>query len=364
MPRRNRTNNFAQLQTLLAWSFICCITVIETCAQNAKPSPVHGALGVRVCETCHPAQAKTQPMTSMAHAMELVPECGILGTHPVLNFTDGKYSYRIERKRDQSIYSVTDGQQTITVPIGWAFGLGEAGQTYVFERDGNFYESRVSYFRALNGLDLTLGAANLQPTNIEEAAGRLLSRDDKVRCFGCHSTNAAQGMRLTLDKLIPGVQCEHCHGPTEHHLEGLQRGDPKLAAMKSLKGLSSEEMSNFCGQCHRTWGEIAVQGKLGIADVRFQPYRLTNSKCYDSDDARISCVACHDPHRQVNANDAAYDSNCQACHSGGKPTAKRCKVAAGNCVSCHMPKMEIPGSHFKFTDHMIRIARANAPYPD
>jgi hypothetical protein len=29
-----------------------------------------------------------------------------------------------------------------------------------------------------------------------------------------------------------------------------------------------------------------------------------------------------------------------------------------------MPQVEIPGSHFKFTDHRIRIARPGDPYPN
>jgi hypothetical protein len=29
-----------------------------------------------------------------------------------------------------------------------------------------------------------------------------------------------------------------------------------------------------------------------------------------------------------------------------------------------MPKLEIPGSHFRFTDHEIRIVKANEKYPD
>jgi hypothetical protein len=29
-----------------------------------------------------------------------------------------------------------------------------------------------------------------------------------------------------------------------------------------------------------------------------------------------------------------------------------------------MPKVEIPSMHAPFTDHRIRIARANAPYPN
>ena len=81
---------------------------------------------VRECATCHPTQAKPHPATSMAHALELPAECAILKSHSLLTFNDGPYSYRIERKGDQSIYSVTDGQQTISAHIEWAFGLGGA----------------------------------------------------------------------------------------------------------------------------------------------------------------------------------------------------------------------------------------------
>jgi hypothetical protein len=320
--------------------------------------------GVRPCASCHAAQAKPHPQTSMAHAMELVPECTILKTHPLLTYKNGPYSYRIERKGDQSTYSVTDGQQTLTVPIGWAFGLGRAGQTYVFEKDGELYESRVSFYSEMNGLDLTLGARNLKPANILQAAGRIIDPGESMRCFGCHSTNSVNGARLQVDHLTAGVQCERCHGATEHHLQGLKQGDAKLAGMADLRKLSTEEFSNFCGQCHRTWDEVASAGTLGVLNVRFQPYRLTNSKCYDSEDARISCVACHDPHNEVDRTDSHYDAKCQACHGGGKPEAHACKVSQTNCVSCHMPKVDMPDAHHKFTDHQIRIVRANEPYPN
>ncbi|MGH7246845.1 MAG: multiheme c-type cytochrome, partial [Pseudomonadota bacterium] len=81
-------------------------------------------------------------------------------------------------------------------------------------------------------------------------------------------------------------------------------------------------------------------------------------------DARISCVACHDPHQELDRTDSDYDSKCQACHGGGKRMARACKVSQRDCVSCHMPKLAMPGSHYKFTDHEIRIVRANAPYPE
>jgi hypothetical protein len=316
---------------------------------------------VRECATCHPAEGKAQPVTSMANALQTIAECRILKENPLLTFQEGKYSYRIERKGEQSIYSVTDGRQTISVPLGWALGLGSAGQTYVVEIEGQLYESRVSYFSALKGLDLTLGAEGLHPTTLLQAAGRIINRPEKVRCFGCHSTNSSEGKQPALDKLTPGVQCERCHGSTENHLAGLKKGDAQLAGMKRLGALSTEDLSNFCGQCHRTWEEIAAGGQHSVLNVRFQPYGLTTSKCYDTEDSRISCVACHNPHEEVNRRGIDYDAKCQACHSkGGKAAAKVCAVAKNNCVSCHMPKVELPGAHYKFTDHDIRVVKVKA----
>src|SRR5437773_10784787 len=101
---------------------------------------------VSACAPCH-AQARSQPDTSMAHALETVEECKILIDHPVLTAKVGRYSYRIERKSSQSSYSVSDGNKTVTLPIRWAMGASSAiGQTYVLEKDEEFYESRVSYF--------------------------------------------------------------------------------------------------------------------------------------------------------------------------------------------------------------------------
>lgn len=335
------------------------VAVAPAFCQGAKSS--HG--GSLSCATCHAAEASKQPLTPMAHAMEPVSECTILKTHPLLTFQSGKYSYRIERQGAQSVYSVTDGVRNFSVPIGWAFGLGLAGQTYVFEKDGLLYESRVSFYNAIEGLDLTMGAINQAPLDLLQAAGREMGKQDSAQCFHCHASNAGEGLRLDLRALTPGLDCERCHGAAGDHLAGFKTGQP--VAMKKLNDGTAEHMNVFCGACHRTWDEVATGPKLGVANVRFQPYRITNSKCYDTDDARISCIACHDPHRALNRDDASYDSKCVACHSeGGKATAQLCKVSKSNCVSCHMPKIGMPGSHHNFVDHQIRIVRANETYPE
>jgi hypothetical protein len=300
----------------------------------------------------------------MAHAAETVAECSVLRTHPLMKTSLGRYSYIIERKGSESFYTVTDGADTMTVPIRYALGLGAAGQTYVFEKDGKLFESFVSYYKALDGLDITIGDQPLHPSSLGDAAGRLLGVHEVVLCFGCHTTDSIHNGRLVQESLIPGIQCEGCHGPSADHVAGIKSGDPKLAAMKKLGNMSAEESAQFCGQCHRTWDYVATHGPFNAGNVRFQPYRLTISKCFDVDDARISCTTCHDPHRNVEITTAQYDAKCQACHAGGKVGAKICKVATKDCTGCHMPKIELPGSHHRFTDHDIRIVAKNGVYPE
>lgn len=304
----------------------------------------------------------------MGKALETVEECRVLIEHPALAVTVGKYSYRIERRGNQSEYSVTDGTATVSAPVRWAMGASSSiGQTYILEKGGELYESRVSYYRELQALGPTLGSAGTAPASLNDALGRVMTLEDKLGCFGCHSTDATSGRQVTLEKLKPGVECSHCHDRTEIHLLAmLQNGEESKSEIPSAlsTGLAAEKVSDFCGQCHRTWAEIVMQPNLGIGNVRFQPYRLAGSKCYDADDPRISCLACHDPHHELVAETTEYDSKCQACHNGGKPGAKRCQVSKSNCASCHMPKLELPGAHYKFSDHRIRIVKPHEPYPE
>ncbi len=334
-------------------------------ANGTVPAHTEAAPGsLQSCATCHVKQAKTASATSMAHALENVADCGVLRSHPLLTFKANGYSYRIERKGDQSFYSVSDGAGSLTVPVGWAFGLGAAGQTYVLEKDGTYYESFVSYYKLPDALDITMGDQATHPASLLEALGRPLGEREKAACFNCHSTNSMTKGKLTLDALVPGVRCERCHGDTSKHLAAFKTGDMSSFAMPKLEALSTEETSNFCGQCHRTWEQIAANGPHGILNVRFQPYRLTNSRCYDVDDKRISCVGCHDPHQEVDRVASDYDPKCLSCHGGGKPGAKACPVATKDCSTCHMPKVELPGAHHGFADHDIRIVRAKAAYPE
>ena len=136
-------------------------------------------------------------------------------------------------------------------------------------------------------------------------------------------------------------------------------------------GLSPADSVDFCGACHTTWADVVeAASKPGPENIRFEPYGLEQSRCWGTNgDARITCVACHDPHQPLVHEPSAYDSKCLACHGlrsvSKKPAAAKsmCKVATSNCVTCHMPKYDLPQTHAVFTDHEIRVVREGALDP-
>ena len=174
--------------------------------------------------------------------------------------------------------------------------------------------------------------------------------------------------------------CEACHGPGEKHLVAAKarkldhQAANKLASLAIFNPgrLSAHDLTqSFCGSCHTGFEQAMLQSAQGgINNIRFQPYRMFNSRGHNTNDPRVGCVACHNPHEKLQKDAAYYDPKCLACHLT-KPTdakttrrnADACPVSTKQCVTCHMPKVDLPGMHANFTDHWIRIARVNDPVP-
>jgi hypothetical protein len=307
----------------------------------------------------------------MGRALQPPGSNPVLDSHPRLTFQKYGYSYVVETKNGKSTYSVSDGTRTITLAIRWSFG--NRAQTWVFERDGVYYESLVSYYPSLGGLGITIGDFEIDPKTLDEAVGRRLPPNEPVACFGCHSTDAVMdGQWLTFGSLKPGVTCEHCHAGASSHMLSAVSGEAAETAPPDLRKLAAEDLSDFCGQCHRSWEKVIRGPWRGELNVRFQPYRLANSKCFSGTDARISCIACHDPHKDLVTDSPAYDAKCLACHAlkGAAPvvkrqsTAKACPVQTKNCASCHMPEVKLANGQATFHDHLIRVVKPGMPYPD
>jgi cytochrome c554/c'-like protein len=360
----------------LAGTLICVAAISPAASAQGKTEAA--------CVSCHRARSESQPRTPMGRALALPDANPVLKDNPKLTVRKGPYTYTVETHSvenhgDESTYSVSDGTRTISVPIHWNFG--EGAQTWVLDYNGRRYESTVSFYPSISGLDFTTGDEDLKPKNLEEAIGREIELRETKVCFGCHASNAVTNGKMTYDTLRTGVTCEHCHAGTSTHLIDASNGDFG-SAPPDLRKWPSEDISNFCGQCHRSWETVVRNRWRGRLTVRFQPYRLANSKCFDGADPRISCIACHDPHQDVVRQDSSYDAQCLACHSpassssaavspasstlAAKPQthAKICPTAKADCVSCHMPKVRLPNGLMTFTDHQIRVVRPGEPFPN
>jgi Cytochrome c554 and c-prime len=336
-------------------------------------APLEAFVGTAQCARCHAKITTAQLTTPMAQAASSATDSAVLRQHARISRQMGRYVYTISRSDSGSNYSVGDGVTTISQPLAWAFGLGTKGQTYVYTRGGLYYESRMSFYQSLQGLDLTTGHSNTTPHNLEDAMGRALDASSVTHCFGCHTTASTTLAGFDPTRLTMGVACESCHGPGAEHVELMDDGEFEegRSAIFNPAKLSPVALVDFCGACHRTLNDVYEMGATGVSNVRFQPYRLENSKCWGDGDARLACTACHDPHQPVARDVGSYDEKCLTCHAGSaamKVTRERpgkaCPVARKDCTTCHMPRVKVPLMHAPFVDHRIRIVRASENYPE
>jgi len=383
------SGRFLLLGLLLVLLLSAALAQLSTADHLAEPEfwPTRPAasrsefVGAERCASCHPQQAASQKNTAMAQT--LAPtldsptlDSTLLHSHPEMRFAVGRYHYEIKTSAHQSVYSVTDGTRTLTAPLLWSFGNGHVGQSYLFKKaDGKFYEARVTYFGTLDTLHFTPARALDAPKDLEEAMDRPVNASEVGRCFGCHSTASTSGEQFDEHNLILGISCEACHGPGGKHVAAEQAA---LASTGLVGGefifnparLIPADSVDFCGACHGTWWDVKLSGVKGVTTAKSQPYRLESSKCWGKGDARLTCVACHNPHAPLQTDASAYDKVCLSCHvgAGEKKTASRtaasCPVSTKDCVTCHMPKVDVPEMHYKFTDHRIRVVRAGEGYPE
>ncbi len=396
------------------FSWICILAFLlyvafnnqpQLVAQLSTPDHVSGAgfwptqtryddreyVGSSACARCHKTIFDDQQQTPMAHAATRAGSSDILEAHPDLSFASGVAHYGIRTAGKQSIYSVSNGKGQQSAELVWAFGTNRVAQSYLFKsKAGEFLEARVTYFLSLSALDFTPGRAVNSSLGLDEVMDREVGRAEVYRCFACHTTMSGINRTFDEDKLVPGIQCEACHGPGTEHLAEM-KGHPvaKRAARPAMqetettpyrilnpKRLTPQESLEFCGSCHGSYWDVSLSGSNGVANVRFEPYRLQQSKCWNKGDARLTCTACHDPHKQLETDAAAYDHVCLSCHVTKATGAKLMRAAiqdhpgaacpreVKNCTSCHMPQVYVPGMHGSFPDHRIRIAREGEAFPD
>ena len=257
-------------------------------------------------------------------------------------------------------------------------GAGDHGQTYILDENGEMYEGQASSFSFIHRPALTPGHKTAEEGSLEKALGTPLKGSDALRCFACHTTASSASSKLNTADAVPGVHCEACHGPGQDHVSAIMAGKIAQARQAILNPatLTPTSSIDFCGACHRTMMDVVMrEPEPGAFTVRFQPYRLEESRCWQTTkDARLACTQCHDPHSPLVRDAQSYDQKCLTCHakdarhdaseSAWTAKPKTCPRATTNCTSCHMLKTDVPEMHSTFVDHYIRIVRPGRPVPN
>jgi hypothetical protein len=342
-----------------------------------KPTlPMNAFAGSGTCIGCHKDEADAHP-SSMARAATPATDSHFLAPGTRVHFGTQPLVYYLTASTAGGLILTAAGTHANTQKLDWVIGDGVLGRTFLYQADGRWFQSELTYYTTDHALDVTTG---LSPDSqcFLNTLGQVLTADETRRCFGCHTVHSTTTAGFNPLHAEAGLGCEACHGPGQEHVTsargmvGATRGSVSHATIYNPAKLSPADSIDFCGSCHRTFSDamIAMGGITSTAAVRFQPYRLEESKCWRAtEDERLTCVACHNPHQALNRDPAAYDLKCVTCHRAATRSSRAdhlatvCPKATGLCTTCHMPKVKVPSMHGDFTDHDIRIVRPGEPMP-
>ena len=184
-----------------------------------------------------------------------------------------------------------------------------------------------------------------------------------VNCISCHATVIRQSPAgIDIGRSQIGVRCERCHGPARAHAESAEAREKnpshRLVGMESLGPSKRDRIMEICGGCHRTAANApAGDPKTENGLARFQGAALARSACFKNSPT-LSCVTCHEPHRDVEMNAAKNDSKCISCHNAAGADHKPvCPVdSRQGCVRCHMPAQKIKTIPYAlYHNHWIKV---------
>ena len=297
-------------------------------------------LGPETCALCHKDIAVRQERTAMANTWQ-----GRLGSSlpPSFGVTEGDgLSYEFGRSGGALMYSVSirDGRK-MTLPVETSLGGRRHGLGFLIpvrEIDGTplarpaLIQARYAWSPEKEKLLLAPGCSTARPQSLESALGLVLSPTFETRCLSCHGQPNLLGSGKD-----GGVRCESCHGPGQSHLAAIGRRNPRQGIINPAR-LSTEDSIAVCARCHvglTRFSDPSADDLLIANQVR----AIKSSECFRQSSNAFSCITCHDPHGDSEADDNRTVNTCLGCHSSEKKLhAAICPVnSKTGCIGCHMP---------------------------
>jgi hypothetical protein len=265
----------------------------------------------------------------------------------------------------------------LTHKVRYSVGSGNHGRSFISERDGFLCQTPISWYGQKQIWDASPGF------RLEYLPGRPIS----AGCLFCHSNrpqaeeDANNRFRTPVFANGHAIGCERCHGPGSLHAESSHKLD-----IVNPKNLPWRLREAVCEQCHLEGLIRSVRGGRRVDDFRpglplelfwtievhagpgedrkavSHVEQMYQSKCFraGSDDNKMGCVSCHDPHVKVGADQrvAHYRDRCLRCHSDHPCSLgleeRRARQPDDSCIACHMPRFASSDiAHTASTDHRI-----------
>ena len=329
-----------------------------------------------VCRKCHEQIYDSYKRTPMARASGEATEGFLSGEF--LHQASG-IEYRLFL-RDQEVWLSYDrpqgkgamnlaGEQRLVYYIG----SGHRGRTYLFERNGFWFESPVNWYSKAHRWDMN-------PKSLDAKEMPFTLQVDST-CLHCHTSGAAMSLPGSRNHFAGapfaegGITCESCHGNASAHLAQNGRGP-----MLNPAALTGSRRDSICLQCHLE-AEVAVNqpgrslnsyrpGDDLFEDVRFFVHQggigsgrratsqweaLLQSACYRKSAGRMTCTTCHDPHSDPPPQERVqyFRSKCLTCH-GSPAFVTQHHRQQPDCTLCHMAREKTENvAHEQVTDHFI-----------
>jgi len=339
----------------------------------ARPEPA-AHVGAGSCAGCHPSIYRDQRASRHSRTFSSAADLKALALpdKPVVDPVLPGTTHSLRRDGDRVRLTTRSGDEEFDALVEFALGSGDRGLTMVTRDDeGKARVCRISSYLGGTLWELTSRAADPQPGDRNGPLGRPMSRESAEKCIDCHVTSiAAARDRRATEAADCGIGCERCHGPGGNHLAAVALGFPEPAIARPSRA-SADRITRLCGACHKVDDPRTPESDPRF--VRFQASTLPKSRCYTESQGALSCVTCHDPHRDAERSAAPYEARCLACHGAGpvepSPGIRHADLAEGtrrvpcpvnpasDCLKCHMPKVEGAAPHATFTDHQIRARR-------
>jgi hypothetical protein len=361
---RLQLGSLITLTGILAWMAGCNR---EAPVKPTAPIALEPAtfVGDSNCVKCHKEIADDHAATNHARTMRKFSPEGLGTQFPTIGVIP-QSGYQVQKINGKYEWSSQDNPSHIFT-MDYALGFGKTGMTYITlnSRD-QLTELRMSYFPSKKTWFTTPG----QEDRMDSELGRVFKGELAHKCLRCHSTTKPTDT-LAPEPKFQGVGCEACHGAGSAHVEAMQRGEKTNLQITALGKLSAEELNHLCGKCHRNAEDIKKGTPEVFSTQRFQPYGLSLSKCFQKSNKSLSCITCHNSHKNVEHNTKQYETTCLSCHSEAATANTQlsrvaiCKVNSKNdCIKCHMPLRGLFGDTkfpLQMADHYIRIHSTQAP---